>query len=102
MVKREKRTTNRSNYEVQVTIEVNNQNFVGKSKDISAGGMFIICDEYPGIGEKAMITFDLPSIPKTNMGAFIRWYNKLGFGVQFAPIGARQTHEINRICSKRT
>lgn len=101
-MERIRRTTNRSPYEAQVTIEVDSEHcLIGDSKDISAGGMFIIHEDHPIIGSKVLLIFDLPNIPQVQIPAFVRWYNDSGFGVQFAPIGARETYEINLICKKK-
>ena len=94
-----RRTTNRSTYEVQVAILYKDNCLEGKSVDISAGGMFILCNSFPKIGAEITIEIGLPSIPKASIPAFVRWSNPSGFGVQFAPIGVKATHAINKICS---
>lgn len=97
-MERIKRTTDRYPYYVPVKIYYKDSVFDGNSLNISAGGMFINSELLPEIGVQISIKFDLPSIKPVCLDVFVRWYNNDGFGVQFAPIGAKETHAINEAC----
>lgn len=93
----EKRKTNRTPYQVPVQIIINDKVYTGKSKDISAGGMFIISPADVNIDDEVLLIFDLPSISEAEITAFVRWRKSIGFGVQFASLRAQQIHSIHEI-----
>jgi Tfp pilus assembly protein PilZ len=70
----------------------------GLAKRVSLGGMFIETDASPAIGGSLFVIFSAPDraepmfVPGT-----VRWTNASGVGIQFGPLGARETHTILEI-----
>ncbi len=71
--------------------------YVGESRDISIGGMFLSGSAPAAMGTKVLVSFDLPHMGPTEVPAFIRWVKGGGFGLQFGLIGPRETHAIGRL-----
>ncbi len=64
-------------------------------RDLSIGGAFVATSEPCAYGEPVTIETHLPGIEgDTVLKATVRWVNKEGCGVQFEPMGARETHAI--------
>ncbi len=68
--------------------------------DISQGGMFLQQDGRAFIGDEIQLRFELTSLGKVTLPAYIRWTASRGFGVQFGLLGARETHAIGSLVLK--
>jgi hypothetical protein len=70
----------------------------GVAKDISLAGMFVETASPAPFGGAVLVGFTLPGhrMPMLVSGT-VRWPNKSGMGVQFGPLGARETHAIAEI-----
>jgi hypothetical protein len=69
-----------------------------ESHDISIGGMFIETTEPASYGAKVQIYIQLPGLKQeTLIEAVVRWSKTTGMGVQFAMMGARETHALTRM-----
>jgi hypothetical protein len=63
--------------------------------DIGLGGMLIITEEVPTCGDRVVIAIDGPDISKPlRISAVVRWVTDCGFGVQFEPLGDRETRAL--------
>lgn len=70
----------------------------GVGVDISLGGMFV-SSEFPaefGVEVTIHLTLDDAS-PELILPAIVRWTRPDGMGVQFGPLGARETFAITQI-----
>lgn len=94
---REKRSSTRISFVQPVSIQYNDTFWKGATKDISLSGTFIISNIFPKIGSEIYISIKTPELDLHKMKCWVRWVNKLGFGVQFAEMGAKQTHCINEL-----
>ena len=84
---------------VDVTCEVSGgAPILGRSKDISVGGMFIDSEARVSFGTEVTIVLRLPNTKAdARLPAVIRWLNPGGFGVQFGLLGARETHALSEL-----
>jgi Tfp pilus assembly protein PilZ len=84
---------------VDVTCEVEGGvSIIGRSKDISIGGMFIESETPVTFGTEVSILLRLPNTKGVaRLPGTIRWLNPGGFGVQFGLLGARETHAISEL-----
>ncbi len=66
-----------------------------RSRDLSLGGMFIETATPPPYGTAVRVHLRLPDLEgEACLEAIVRWTTAEGMGVQFASMGARQTHGI--------
>ena len=74
------------------------ERFAGRAKDISLGGMFIETADPLPFAAEVTVHVTLPS-QKTAFAlpGVVRWNRDGGMGVQFAPMGARETHAITEL-----
>lgn len=94
---REKRASPRISYVQPVGIQYSNSFWRAATKDISQSGAFIISNTYPKLGSEIVLNINLPGCEHAALGSWVRWVNSLGFGIQFKPMGARETHGINEL-----
>ncbi|HSC89973.1 MAG TPA: PilZ domain-containing protein [Polyangiaceae bacterium] len=71
--------------------------FHSTSQDISVGGMYLESEVNPAIGLAVTVSFQLPGLGPVELPGFVRWVKTGGYGVQFGPIGPRETHAIGKI-----
>ena len=71
----------------------------GRSADISLGGMFVQTAAPPPFGTELVIHLTLPGQKAPfALTAVVRWTRAgEGMGVQFSPMGARETHAITEL-----
>lgn len=97
-MKREKRKSPRTPYQVPVSIQYKDSFWHAKTRDISPGGIFILSRNFPKVGSEVQLTLSLPGIIMASIKGYVRWVSSgMGFGVQFVPIGPKETHAINSI-----
>lgn len=74
----------------------------GRAKDISLGGMFVETATPAPFSSEIAIHLTLPRrrVPLVIVGV-VRWAGTGGMGVQFGLLGARETHAITELASKR-
>lgn len=67
--------------------------YSGTGTDLSIGGMFVATRTRLGIGTRVKVRMR-PSLghDEINAEATIRWENGAGFGLQFSPLSAKETH----------
>ncbi len=100
---REQRRFGRLQVDVQVEFTPRDswEKVPGVAKDISLGGMFIETAFPAGFGTAVLVGFTLPGLRKPLLvSGTVRWTSKSGMGVQFGPLGARETHAITEIQRK--
>jgi type IV pilus assembly protein PilZ len=74
------------------------QSFVGRTKDISVGGMFLETAHVVPFGTDVTIRVRLPkSKDELTLPGVVRWVRSDGMGIQFGLLGAKETHEITEI-----
>ncbi len=94
-VTEEHRRSPRVPLDADVLLEHGNRSLEGRSKDISLGGMFVLLNESLPFGAAITVRFRLPSGegPMALQG-IVRWERTDGVGVQFGPVGAKETFAI--------
>lgn len=90
----EKRQHPRRTADIDVVIQSPSGSVSAKSRDLSLGGMFIFTDVTFAFGTKVSIEIVLPPLGPTKLGATVRWTTSQGVGVQFDPMGVRETHAL--------
>lgn len=75
-------------------IEVGEERFECRVSDMSAGGAFLDLPDAPAFGTKVKLVMSLPSGHDLAIDGVIRWRRAAGVGLQFAPMGARQTYHL--------
>lgn len=90
----EKRVYVRAPVSVDISCEDQAGNvFVGSTRDISMGGMYVEATVSPAFGANVTVHCHLPGSPTpTKFPGIIRWSRPDGFGVQFGLLGAKETH----------
>lgn len=63
----------------------------GVITDLGMGGLFIECDEQTELAAAVIVCMPHPSGPLELLGT-VRWNGERGMGIQFEPLGARETH----------
>ena len=67
----------------------------GKVRDISLGGMFIQTTSPPPFGAEILIHVSFgPRKAAFVLPGVVRWTRDDGMGIQFLPLGARETHAL--------
>lgn len=68
--------------------------------DLSLGGMFIETGHPASYGAPLRIYARLPGC-NAIIDAVVRWSKPTGMGVQFGPMGARETHGLTELLAQR-
>ena len=75
--------------------------FSGLAKDISIGGMFVQSTEVVPFGTDVTIVGHFAGTKgDLRLPGIVRWAKPDGFGVQFASLGARETHAISQLLKR--
>lgn len=95
----EKRVHPRVTIDIPVTCELKDRPAIsGVAKDLSMGGMFIESPETLPFNTQLTITMRIPGMDAdSRLPGVVRWAKPGGFGVQFGPLGARETHAMTRL-----
>ena len=94
------RQDNRAHPRIAVEIAVSCERrdgppILGTARDISIGGTFVESTEVLPFGTAVVIVGRLPNTKiDLRLPGVVRWAKPNGFGVQFALLGARETHAI--------
>jgi len=98
-VQHDKRSHPRVPLSVPVACEVSGgASIMGRSKDISVGGVYIESETQVSFGTQVTIVLRLPNTKAdARLPGVIRWIKPGGFGVQFGLLGARETHAISEL-----
>jgi hypothetical protein len=84
---------------VEFSLKTSDTRQSGRAKDISVGGMFVFAPHPPAFGIELVVHVQLPGqkAPFAFQGV-VRWSREgEGMGIQFAPMGARETHAITEL-----
>ncbi len=84
---------------VEFLAKTGGERLTGRSKDISVGGMFVFTDRPLAFGIELVVHLHLPGqkAPFALPGV-VRWSRTgEGMGIQFAMMGARETHAITEL-----
>jgi hypothetical protein len=74
-----------------------------ESHDIGLGGMFIETLEVAPYGTRIQIYIQLPGMKQeTLINAVVRWKKDTGMGVQFDPMGARETYALTQLITSQS
>ncbi len=69
-----------------------------ESQDIALGGMFIQTTQPAAYGAQIRVRIRLPGLKQESViSAVVRWSKSSGMGVQFAQMGARETHGLTML-----
>ena len=79
----------RANVEMPVQVKTDADSFVGTSKNIGVGGLFVATDQPFRVGDRLAVEFSLPELDRVvSVGAEVRWIRpaetgSAGIGVRF-------------------
>lgn len=94
----EKRVHPRITIQLDVICEIADRApVVGRTKDLSVGGMFVQASETLAFNTQITIATKLPNLGEVRLPAVVRWNTPEGFGVQFGLLGARETHALSNM-----
>lgn len=102
MAEQFRRTDPRYDRRLEVEAVAQERRFVGHTKNISLGGMFIETAEPLPVGTTVQVRFRVPTQPETiEVGAEVRWVERnaagqSGIGVRFHGLRARDVWALNR------
>jgi hypothetical protein len=83
---------------VEFRIPGHNGKLFGVADDVSLGGVFIETPWPASFGQEVMVTLSRPGTAGlVHVPGTVRWTGQNGMGVQFGPLGARETHAIVEI-----
>ena len=87
---------------VEAVVRASGDRIPGTSKDISLGGMQLNLHGELPFGEEIEVHLTLPgqNAPCT-LPAVVRWQRANTVGVQFRPLGARETYAITELARER-
>jgi type IV pilus assembly protein PilZ len=87
---------------VEFSLRDRSERVSGRATDISLGGMFIATASPAAFSSELVVHVHLPGqrTPLAIPGV-VRWARPDGMGVQFKLLGARETHAITALASKR-
>jgi uncharacterized protein (TIGR02266 family) len=80
---------------VEIATKNSDARVQGRASDLSLGGMFVRTAHPPPFGSEVIVYATLTA-KKTpfELAAVVRWTREDGMGLQFLPLGARETHAI--------
>lgn len=68
--------------------------------DLSLGGAFLECASPAAFGDAVIVYLSLPGVEQeVEVESVVRWTRPGGMGVQFGPMGARDTHALVSLLS---
>lgn len=81
-----------------VEVEYRSRHLDGMARDVSLGGMFIVCPEAIPFGERVQLRFELESLDRPVVTeAIVRWVDPTsGIGVQFAGLRALEVWALQQ------
>lgn len=70
-------------------------------RDLSIGGAFIVTSNSFAYGESVIVHVHLPGLDaEIGIPSTVRWTHPDGCGVQFGPMGVRETHAIVELAKR--
>lgn len=67
-------------------------------RDLSLGGAFLETPSALEYGAQIVVVLRLPGLAEeTRVSSIVRWRTEDGMGVQFGPMGARETHALTEL-----
>ena len=95
----ENRKHPRAAIEADVAFQVGDgPRIAARCRDVSLGGMFIETQEPSQYGLPVRVYMHLPDLKaEVCLEATVRWAKPTGMGVQFASMGARETHGLTEL-----
>ncbi len=97
---REQRQHPRKALHPRVSVRTPQGDVVARCADISLGGAFIETEAEVTFGSQVDLVFEFPVVQgDCVITGVVRWTKPGGFGVQFATMGARETHGLVALLS---
>jgi len=96
----EQRRHSRAELDIPLTFVVKGkpEQFDGRARDVSVGGMFIETQTPAPFGAEVTISIRLPGSGEVSqIAARTRWGRPGGMGIQFGLMGAKETHLITEL-----
>jgi c-di-GMP-binding flagellar brake protein YcgR len=80
---------------VEIAIKASDARIQGRAVDLSLGGMFVRTAHPQPFGAEVVVHAALTANKAPfELAAVVRWVRDDGMGLQFRPVGARETHAI--------
>lgn len=102
----ERRTSERVEIEVEVSLTSESQFFAGLTGDISTGGLFIHTYSLRAVGSRVLVAFSLPTGEIKTEGV-VRWVRRAsegtepGLGIAFENLQSNERASIEAFCKTR-
>lgn len=89
-------------FPVAIRIEGTSNVATGVTRDLSIGGMFVDTSVAVAFGTKVVVSIDMPAGGgAVLLPAVVRWVAPDGVGLQFGLLGARETHAIAQLLTRK-
>jgi hypothetical protein len=96
----ERRRHVRKQVDLAATLEYDETAVDCHVSDMSAGGTSIDLVDPPAFGTRVRLRVVLPDGPELALEGVVRWRRATEIGVQFAPMGARQTYHLTEFLAQ--
>jgi len=102
----ERRSAERTNIEVEVSLSSESQFFAGLTGDVSSGGLFVQTYQCHPVGSRVVVMFSLPT-GELRMPGVVRWTRRgtetttPGVGIAFEALTSEQRASIDEFCKGR-
>lgn len=98
----EKRRHARNPVDLEAKVSDGTRTLEGRARDLSVGGMFFEGEAAFAFGTKVEVSLGVLTLTHGFViPAVVRWTAPEGLGLQFGLLGARETHEITKILSRK-
>ena len=93
-----RRVHERYDRQLKVTVAHAGGKLECESKNISLGGMYLICEGTLPYGTQVKLQFHLPALKEqAQIEGTVRWQKPDGMGVQFGSLRAREVWALNQL-----
>lgn len=102
----EKRQFERAPFDENVSMVHGADRFEARVRDLSVGGVYVVCERRLPFGAPVSVTLKLPALvergkPPVTLDGVVRWVREDGFGIQFGPTGALATYALADYVARR-
>ena len=94
----EKRSHDRYAIQLDIVLVQGDARYVGKSRDLSLGGMFVHTDTPLRFATEVVVKLSIASLKyEGEVPAIVRWNSQGGVGLAFRSLRARDVHALNQL-----
>jgi hypothetical protein len=98
MAEQQRRVHERFEYELDVTVLLDEREIKGRTINLSLGGLFMKVEEELPFGAQAKVILPLPALKEpATVPVTVRWVTAEGCGVQFGSLRAVEVWALNKL-----